>query len=336
MPLSPMVLRPALSYARQAILEYATLPFDGQLLGKGELPTELMTKPNLVLIYLLPRIFRRLGKPQAAQFNEIWQHGDARFKGLKLDARIEGSPYYWLYASEQFLRISPTFRATVSSVLKENVDALSRIGTPYGSIESRWRNLRDFARKLRSANKNKKEWRALSPDFRSTVAHPKILLETQEVTSATYALSGEDPMRSDAYAAVGPSAVRSYLFAEFRKQDGDDNIYVLPRRVGVRIWDDYGFNDSGILDYLSGLFANGEASQFLGNWRDKKGESTISLHNSDFEEYRSWFMPLYNQFLEKRRAGPEKRLRCTDFHPISTWIEEEIKTPTEYPLSPSW
>lgn len=327
---------PALFVAREATLQYASLKWDSGVLQQDELPPELMAKPNLVLIYLLPRMFRKLGFPQAAQFNEIWQHGTAGFKGLKLDAKLEGSPYYWMFSWAQFAKISPALRTIVADVMKDNVDALPRLGTPQGEPEVRWKDLRDFARGLRRKYRGKNAWKESSPDYRWTLTYPRIPLETRPMTTAIYWLNGENPVKSDAYAAIGPCAVRSYLFADFRKQDGDDNIYVRPRRVGVRVWDDYNFNDSSMFDYISGLIADGEASQFLGKWKNRADGSTVTLHNSDFEEYRTWFAPLYNQHLEKKRASPEKMLKCTDFHAVSTWVEEEIKTPDEYPVSPLW
>ena len=330
----------ALYSAREAALDHATLNWDDRLLRKGELPPELLAKSNLVLIYLLPRIFRKLGMPQAAQCNELWQHGTARFReALRVDPKIAtidgGSPYYWMFSWPQFSRISPTLRTVVSNLLAESVDALPRLRTEQGAHEDHWAGLRAYSRRLRVEYGGAKEWRTSSRDYRQTVAYPDIALKRQAVTYDRFKDEGEDPMKSDAFASIGSCAARAYLFADFRKSKDSDAIFMRPRRVGVRIWDDYNFRDNWA-DYVSGLVADGRASQFLGNWINRADGSKVTLHNSDFEEYRTWFAPRFNEHVKRRNASQGTLLMCTDYHPVSTWVERDVTSPYEYSLPPSW
>jgi hypothetical protein len=319
----------ALAYAHSAAMKYASLKYDGGILEKSELPPELMTRPALVLIHFLPRIFKKLGMPNAALFNEIWRHGPTRFRGLKRDASLEGSPYYWVFSWAQFSKISPALEAALSGAVLENIKALKNILSEQGSQDPRWKRLKTFVGDVRK----KKEWKGLSTDYRWALRHPDILLQTVQMTTSMYDEHRE--VKTDSYASLGPCAIRIYLLAEFIKKKDSDVVVMRPRRIGARIWDDYNFNDS-ILDYLTGLIADGTASQFLGNWINNSDGSLITLHNSDFQEYKNWFKPIYNQHLARNRGDMEKILDCTDFHLISTWFEKEIESGEEYAIPATW
>lgn len=158
---------------------------------------------------------------------------------------------------------------------------------------------------------------------------PDVLLETRQIDTATYLANGESPLKSDAYAAMGPCAVRSYFWADIKKRSGDEKTYVRPKRVGIRIWDDYNFRDDDWISNLGGL--SGIASQFLGVWANSADGSYIVLQNSDFNAFREKFMHRYNEFLDSRRSG-KPRLVCHDFSSFSDYMEVDVASTIEYPL----
>ena len=96
-------------------------------------------------------------------------------------------------------------------------------------------------------------------------------------------------------AAIGNCGVRAYLSGNIIKKKGDPKIYVQPKRVAVRIWDDYNFRDEGVFDL--GAYCKA-ASQFLGIWANRADGSFIELNNADFIGFREKFMGRYNQFLD--------------------------------------
>lgn len=326
-------LSPPLQFARKVVNDYATTKWDGSVLRKNELPPELLEKPELVLIYLLPRIFRKLGKPFAAQFNEIWQYGPRRFQGLRYDRSLGASKYHWIFSWDQFSRASPALNSVVRELLADDVSAFSRLQSEQGPLEPRWKELRNYVNRIKAAKRGKRGWIVTTVDYRSTITYPEIPLTQLQMDTSMYWRRNEDPIRSDAYAAIGPCAVRTYVSASFRKDEGSDDVFMLPKRIGVRIWDDYNFGDSAS-DRLQGILLSGELSQFLGNWYDKRTGANIALHNSDFREYKSWFEPRFNSYIRRLGASPSEMLNCTDYHPISTYSEKTLSG--EYKLPGSW
>lgn len=319
----------ALDVARNAALESVALRWDDRVLGPDELPAELIAERPLVLIYLMPRVFKFLGLPVASTFATLWQYGGTDSGKLSNDALVPGGGFYWKF-SVKALSGSQTVQNVVKNSLASYLQALPSMGTIAGVHDEQWSDLRRLANTFRAVHEGKDEWTEQSPDFRLVVASPKIYLGYKTVDTGTYLANGESPLKSDAYASIGPFGLRGYLSATFRKRAGDERVYVKPRKVGVRIWDDYNFGDDNV-SKISGILLAGRASQFLGYWKNTRNGEFISLKNSDFSRFRDFFRPRYNSFLnDKRSAKP--RLLCQDFSPISDFVEQDVAAPDEYPL----
>jgi len=316
--------------ARNAALGVPALKWENKALSKGDLPEDLLVNRNLVLIYLLPKIFAKLDFRMSSFNSSLWQYGKGDLGKLNRNTTLPGTEYYWQFKTSDFDQ-SITVKKALRSTLNTNVNLLSKIGSTEGITDERWGKLRSFAADATVRNKEKASWSVGTPDYRNAVTSPAIYLGYTAWNTADFLVNGEMPNRSDAYGAMGPFATRSYLHADIKKYSGDETIYVKPKRVGVRIWDSYDFNNNDWVGSLVGFLASGRASQFLGSWLNPADASAIVLQNADFIEFRNKFMPRYNQFLEEKRSGLP-RLQCKDFYSFSEYVEKEITAPDEYAL----
>ena len=106
-------------------------------------------------------------------------------------------------------------------------------------------------------------------------------------------------------------------------------MFVKPTRIGVRIWDDYNFNDPKLDSHSSLAKVIGRlTSQLLGVWNDTDTDDSILLQNADFQSYRNEFMPLYN----RQNPPPQRKMICQDYSPVSDFATHIIETGAEYPL----
>lgn len=320
----PNILSAALKASTTAAKSVVALTWSSGNLKGSELPAELLTNRAHVAIYLLPRTFGTKF-PMASEFAELWQYGSSKKHQLEQVGQKPTRSICRFQLSE--FDGSATVKRVVSATLEKAIATLPQMSRGETAFDERWEHLRTFAANVAARRKKEDEWSEKSPDFEATVENPMILLETRGPGTDTYAANGENPLNSDAYAAIGPFAARAYLEAEISKKAGDDRVFVKPTRVGVRIWDDYDFNDNRAMSILSSVFGK-YASQFLGLWNDADKDEVIVLQNSDFRTFREQFMPVYNN----QKPPPERKMICQDFSPVSNFATRAIDTGVEYEL----
>jgi hypothetical protein len=317
----------ALKAPLNAALDLASLRWDSRVLAKDELPDELLAMKHQVFIFLLPRVFESLNFSMASFFSSLWLFGKGKMGDVKKDDGLPGS-YYWRFKLGDFNK-SATLSMEVKSTLDKNLNVLPQMGTPASADDNRWQNLRLVASSIKKRHKKAEQWSESTRDYRSISVMPDVLLEYRQIDTGTYISDGENPLNSDAYAALGHCAVRAYLWAEIKKQPKDDRIFVRPKRIGVRVWDKYDFEDRQWVSNLGSL--SNLASRFLGFWADASDGSRIVLRNSDFKAFKDNFMPRYNKFLDSKRSN-KPRLVCRDFAVFSEYVEVDINSTSEYPL----
>lgn len=314
----------AVDAAVSAAVDALTIDWERGLLREGELPKTLQNDPAMVLIFLLPRIFRRLDPPRrmAAVCAELWQYGKSENWRLRSESQLPGTGKFWKFDPKIFDG-SDTLSHHVRSLLDDCAGKLALMESPAGRVGSGWSAIREFAEQLRRERQKLDAWTASSPSYRDVLARPRINLENRGVTTLDYLARGEFPLHSDAFGALGAFGLRSYVQGEFRKKSGDPKIYFKPARLAVRIWDSYDFKDAEAVTELGKAVAKIQPSQPLGRWKESASRQATYLTNSDFETFRNSFMPKYNDYLLKIRSN-RPRLFCEDFLSISEYIERPL------------
>jgi hypothetical protein len=263
----------------------------------------------------------------ASFYSSLWQFGQGEYGSLKEIAPNQGN-WHWKPKLNDFMD-SLTVADSVSSLLDEIVTDLPKMEVL--NEDSRWcREVRKQAKALRQDHAGEEAWFWTSEDYRDVLVNPSIYLGYNPVTTTDFLVRGEKITESDAYGALGPFGLRAYLSADISKKAGDERIYVSPKRVAVRIYDEYGFTDSG-KDQVLGFLLSARASQFLGNWTDAENGEEISLANEDFTRYRNDFRPIYNSFLDSK-SDNRPHLVCRDFETFSEYIERDV-TGAQYVLA---
>jgi hypothetical protein len=331
----PDILSAALSAATRAATMPVAMKWSSRSLKAGELPAELTKNRAHLAIYLLPRAFVSLGCPMASEFAELWQFGGSKKRRIERISR----PYpkapllICRYALSEFGG-SDTMKSVINRVLQKAIDTLPQMASIDTALDERWQELRRIAKETAGRRKKDDQWSEATPSFSGMLENPVIRVETRAISTETFIANGESPLNSDAYGAIGPFAARAYLEAVLSKRTGDNRIFVKPTRVGVRIWDDYDYNDfddpdSKKAQLLSKVFGRlTSQSQFLGFWNDTDTDDVVVLRNSDFRSFREEFMPIYNS----QNPAPARKMTCEDYSSVSDYIVQMVEGGAEYPL----
>jgi len=324
----PSVLSAALKASKTAVKSVVALNWSNGSLSRGELPPELLKNRHHVAIYLLPRTFMNLNCPMASEFAELWQFGKSKTRQLE---QVRADPKRPLFVCRFRLSefdSSATVKRVVSSMLEKSIATLPQMAGVETGFDERWDALRTVATKVAKDHSKEDHWSVPTPSFEATIEDPVMLLEKRGIGTDTYAANGESPLSSDAYGAIGPFAARAYFEAVLSKKAGDDRLFVKPTRVGVRIWDDYDFNDNSLLMKALAIVFGKYASQFLGFWNEANSNEAIMLQNHDFQTFREQFMPVYNS----QTPPPARPLVCQEFSPVSEFAIRVVEGGVEYPL----
>lgn len=317
-----------LSAALKAPVKSVALNWSYGSLKRGELPPELLKNRHHVAIYLLPKTFMNLNCPMASEFAELWQFGKSRTRRVEQVGSDPRKPLLICRFRQSEFDSSATVKRVVSSMLEKTISTLPQMAGVETGFDERWDALRTVATKIAKQHSKDDYWSAPTPSFEATIEDPVMALEKRAIGTDTYVANGESPLSSDTYGAIGPFAARAYFEAVLSKKAGDERLYVRPTRVGVRIWDDYDFNDdSNWMKALSIVFGK-HASQFLGFWNEMSSDEPIILQNHHFRSFREQFMPIYNRLT----PAPVRPMVCQDFSPVSEFAVRAVEGGAEYPL----
>lgn len=319
------ILSAALTSATKSVKSALAMKWSSGSLKARELPPELTKNRAHLAIYLLPRAFASLNCPMASEFAELWQFGSSKKRRIEQVKQSYPNPTLSICRFRQSeFGTSETLKTVVSATLEKGIATLPQMAFGEFALDERWTTLRTVAKAVATNHKKEDQWSEPTPSFESTLLNPVMVLEKRGITTETYAFNGELPLTSDAYGAIGPCAVRAYLEAILSKKAGDDRIFVKPTRVGVRIWDDYDFEDSKLLTKVFGHLT----SQFLGIWNDVDTDEAVFLQNVDFQTFREQFKPAYNN----QRPAPARPMVCQDFSAVSDFATRLVQGGVEYPL----
>ncbi|MGT2537279.1 hypothetical protein ACQCN7_21660 [Escherichia coli] len=323
------VLSAALKASNTAVKSVIALNWRNDRLNHNELPPELLKNRHHVAIYLMPKTFMNLNRPMASEFAELWQFGKSRTHQVEKAGSNPQKPLSICHFKLSEFGSSATVKTAVSSILEKSIATLPQMAGVETGFDERWDALRSVATEIAQQNVKTDSWSVPTPSFEATLEYPLMFLEKRAIGTDTYVVNGESPLSSDAYGAIGAFAARAYFEAVLSKKTGDDRLFVKPTRVGVRIWDDYDFNDSSdLMKALSFVFGK-YASQFLGFWNEEKSGEAIILQNHDFRTFREQFMPVYNSQI----PAPVRPMVCQDFSPVSEFAIRTIEGGAEYPLA---
>jgi hypothetical protein len=327
------VLSAALSSVTKAITTPVALTWSSRSLKQGELSAELLKNRKHLAIYLLPRAFASLNRPMASEFADIWQFGGSKTRPIEEIKRSYPNKTLRVCRFKQIeFKSSNTIANVVRSMLDKNVAVLPQMSGSNTALDERWTSLRRLANDALKRHKNQDQWSEATASFQNTLEYPDVYLEKRAIGTDTFVANGESPLSSDAYGALGPFAARAYLEAVLSKKSGEDRVFVKPIRVGVRIWDNYNFDDFSdsdpeIVKSLAKVLGR-LSSQFLGIWNDRDTDDSIVLQNLDFQSYRNDFMPSFNQ----QQPAPTRKMVCQDFSSVSDFVTRAIDGGAEYPL----
>ncbi|WLD99919.1 hypothetical protein PX860_22865 [Agrobacterium leguminum] len=303
------------------------MQWDSKAKGAAKLPQELFGNPAHLAIFLLPEAFTKMGLLKAAECARVWLFGKGKSHSAA-EARHPETDEKWRvcrFSLSEF-RDSEMLKTQVDRLLGDAHDKLPAVATPDGFKDSRWDGLKTAAGKAIDNFQGKASWeRSLS--FTDRIVNPPIYITAYQVTKLDFIAKDEWITRSDLYASFGDFALRSYLAAKIVKKKGDDQVYLQPKSVAVRLWDDYDFVEKSVLRACAPLIPS-ICSEVLGWWMDEATGTTITLNDNDFVSFRRDFLPVYNA--TKPREKPA--LLCLDFHPYSDFSVRKVEAAPEYPL----
>jgi hypothetical protein len=265
----------------------------------------------------------------AAACAELWQYQKSGNWELKTDIKMPGTGKYWKFKLDYFEK-SPTLSSALRSILDDNAGQLSLMAFPTARGGEKWSAIRSAAEEARSKNKEK-DWVYSTKDYIDELVKPQIHTEYRAISPKDYTLNGENPLHSDAYAAMGSYGLRAYVRGEFQKKKNDPKIYFRPLRIGARVWDSYDFADDGWAQTIGKFLETTKLSQLLGRWKEAGSGESIYLNNADFVEYRTSFKPKYNNFLNAKRSN-KPRLVCEDFSSVSDYRERVLDGQLQFPV----
>lgn len=330
----PHFLSAALSSATKTVaVSSGAMRWSSGALKAGELPPELTKNRAHLAIYLLPRAFSSLNCQMASEFAELWQFGASKRRKIERISRSYPKTPLLIcrYRLNEFSG-SETIQNVVTGVLQKATDTLPEMASGEKASDDRWLELRRIAKEFAARHKKDDRWSESTRSFIGVDEDPVVRLEKRAITTETFLLNGESPFSSDAYGAIGSFAARAYLEAVVSKKAGDDRVFVKPVRVGVRLWDDYDFNDFSAPDWMKSKLMSKVfgrlTSQFLGVWKDTDSDDVVVLQNSDFRSFREQFMPVYNSQV----PAPPRKMTCEDFASVSDFAVKDVAGNVEYPL----
>jgi hypothetical protein len=322
----------AINAATKVVGDRFPMEWDGRL-AKKRLPEALLSDKRYAVIFMLPKIFYNLRLFIASELATVWLWGGIESRQV----RHEGDVRYIRFRLKEFGG-SETISTMVPWRLKSNAELLSTMSSAESIRDARWKYLRAEVEAAIQKNAGRDTWNSLTPDNEGKINHPMVSLENYQVSKSSYFQHGESLTSSDAFAAMGSCAIRSYLTARIIKKSGDNGIYIRPLSVKTRVWDDYDFEDStgvsirSVQDAakdkdFSGLFSY---SQYLGSWEDISNGEMISLSNLDYRNFSEVFKKQYNKYAEA--SGSKRMLVCKNFHSVSDYLSQDVSGQGEYPL----
>ncbi|MGO7955536.1 hypothetical protein [Rhizobium leguminosarum] len=264
------------------------------------LSQELLKQEVGMLILSLPSVFESRHYKVASSFMKAWLYG----YGLDENPFVKYRRYMLFDLAD--LSTSKTVVSAFADAKNNSLEMIANDGES-GFKDPRWMKFREAIRAFDNAQKSAKRttWVYNDPPWPLFAVAPQWYFGAASVGHVDY-LPNE--LGSDAFASLARFSINKYLQTQVEKRE-DGSIFVTPKLLGLRVEDQYDFNDDfGLKDVIPGLIANQRASQPLGFYKSDATGKLTSLANEDFENFKKNFADSYNNL-----PHIKDKLLCNEF-----------------------